>query len=107
MPALRLVRRSFSEGGSALAKHGPPCLLRGESFPICPQIPPEADKSAEDPFLKIWMLFRLADDMHAGRRLDIQGLMPSNISANGGAGIRVRVFLQTGRRLVQDDSQAR
>ena len=26
-----------------------PCLLRGESFPICPQIPPEEDKSAEDP----------------------------------------------------------
>ena len=24
-------------------------ILRGESSPICPQIPPEADKSAEDP----------------------------------------------------------
>ena len=51
--------------------------------------------------------FLLADDMRAGRRLNIQGLMPAKICADGFTGIRVQDLLQTGCALVQDGPQAR
>ena len=44
--------------------------------------------------------------MRTGRHLNIQGLMPEDISKDGIAGIRVREFLQAGRTLINNSPQA-